>query len=164
MASSALPKFLAQGPPLHHLSIIGVTVRCLRLLQQAVGTFTTQPNPSSLLSISSFAIGIRGEFNVGDWNMLFSAMPRSLNTFELRLPSRFHFHPETPIDFQIPANLLQELTNFHLCCDWEEGFLLSVLQNCVNVRVLCLDLLGTSLWNRGQSEELRSLFEAGTVT
>ncbi|KAJ2918135.1 hypothetical protein MD484_g2245, partial [Candolleomyces efflorescens] len=141
LASSELPRFLAQGPVLTRLSISSTNVRCSKNLLHAVKSSQPESTPYSWDSISSMSISCPGTWYDDSSEFLSKDLPSALTTFELFLPSwpSASGIPTT----RIQSSVLNRLTTLHIQCNWPRSFLLATLQECPNVETLTLDLAGS---------------------
>ncbi|RXW17808.1 hypothetical protein EST38_g8049 [Candolleomyces aberdarensis] len=157
LAASGLPEFLAQGLPISNLILSSTNAACFR--QTILGIKSHQTQDGKLRpwdTLSSLSISISQEWMLDLPNFLSIDIPRSLTSLTLNPPTWdslviLNHGWAAPEDSPLPPQLLQQLTAFHIRCNWGGTFIFTTLQHCTKVQTLTIDLRDTELdWDEDQ--------------
>ncbi|KAF6745944.1 hypothetical protein DFP72DRAFT_855785 [Ephemerocybe angulata] len=149
----ALTKLLVEGPPLDHFTLVVNSPKYFREWTAAMDAATsphTTPRPWD--SLRSFKLKFHEDYeNEREWDnssdpaeSIFLNLPPTMTSFGLYLPAagRTVFPDggdERTAGLNIPANVLESLTEFTIRCDWAGARLFGVLHFCTNLETLTID-------------------------
>ncbi|KAF5310333.1 hypothetical protein D9611_012076 [Ephemerocybe angulata] len=149
----ALTKLLVEGPPLDHFTLVVNSPKCFREWTAAMDAATsphTTPRPWD--SLRSFKLKFHEDYeNEREWDnssdpaeSIFLNLPPNMTSFGLYLPAAGRtVFPDggdsRTAGLNIPANVLERLTEFTIRCDWAGARLFGVLHFCTNLETLTID-------------------------
>ncbi|KAF6743513.1 hypothetical protein DFP72DRAFT_932786 [Ephemerocybe angulata] len=138
-ANPTLARLLFEGPVLDHLTIKVPSKECYRRIMDSIHPVEPhlllepgQPSPSRWASLRSLTLGFGNEWTENTR----STHPPHLTEFRLHLP----LHKDAFARVVIHPAFLNNLTTFELSCDWTHRHILELLQHCINVKELVLNM------------------------
>ncbi|KAF6763172.1 hypothetical protein DFP72DRAFT_874913 [Ephemerocybe angulata] len=141
-------KLLKEGPVLDHLHLHMMRIQCLHSLLDLVGppeSRSARRAPRPWDSLKTLGLTFR-RFNVpadspSDLNDILLRIPQ-VRTFELNLPYRWLAKATHCIIIPTGTSYFSDLTTLTLACDWGPRIPLAILDACVNLETLTVDMLG----------------------
>ncbi|RXW22976.1 hypothetical protein EST38_g2863 [Candolleomyces aberdarensis] len=143
-------KLLTRGPSLHHLALDLSGIECFRSIVEALESCKVGMEQRPWDSVKKFTLSLQTDCNEPPppSESIYKLLPPSVTSFHLTLPSAWDITAGEwelqdiffTMPLHVPSSFLETLTTFFISCNWPGRQLFEVLQKCVNVLALTIDL------------------------